>query len=289
MQTETAVAAALAVARAQGLRCEEPVVLRAAWHILLHLRPLPVVARVSSALPFPEGANADDVVRELEVAAHAARAEAPVIPPADEVDPGPHRHGGHIVAFWRYIDEHREPDPRDAGRALRAVHEALADYDRPLPAKAHPQDTDAMLASLEQNESTELLREIASRDRSDAGQALHGDAHLWNCLGTPAGTLWHDFETACRGPREYDLAALVARDRVFGERGPSTEALAAYGSHDRELLDAMLPLYVAWVTASMMVALPRRPELAEFIEGRLRWLRVKQPQRRRSSRGTAPS
>jgi hypothetical protein len=35
----------------------------------------------------------------------------------------------------------------------------------------------------------------------------------------------------------------------------------------------MLPLYVAWVTASMLVALPRRPELEESIEGRLRWLR----------------
>jgi hypothetical protein len=277
--SESAVTAALAVARAQGLRCEEPVVLRAAWHILVHLRPLPVVARVSSSLPFPEGANADDVVRELEVAAHAAAAGAPVIPPADEVDPGPHRHDGHVVAFWRYIEEHREPDPRDAGRALRAVHDALADYEGPLPATGHPQDTDAMLALLEPSESTELLGEITARARRDTGQALHGDAHLWNCLGTPTGTLWHDFETACRGPREYDLAALVSRDRLLGEAAASTQALEAYGPYDRELLDAMLPLYVGWVTASMLVALPRRPELAEYIEHRLRWLRARQPQR----------
>jgi hypothetical protein len=271
--SESAVTAALAVARAQGLRCEEPVVLRAAWHILLHLRPLPIVARVSSALPFPEGANADDVVRELEVAAHAARAGAPVIPPADEVDPGPHRHGGHVVAFWRYIDDVREADPRDAGRALREVHDALADYDDALPATAHPQDTEAMLDLMEPSGSTELLREIAARPRSDAGQALHGDAHLWNCIGTPAGTLWHDFETACRGPREYDLAALVSPDRVRGQAGASAQALEGYGSHDRDVLDAMLPLYVAWVTVSMMVAQRRRPEFVDAVERRLRWLR----------------
>jgi Ser/Thr protein kinase RdoA (MazF antagonist) len=271
--SETAATAALAVAREQGLNCDDAVVLRAAWHILLHLRPLPIVARVSSSVPFPEGANAEDVVRELAVAGHAARAGAPVIPPADEVDPGPHRKGGHIVALWRYIDEHREPDPREAGRALRAVHDALADYHGPLPATAHSEDTEAMLAVLKPSRDTELLRDIASRGSVDAGQALHGDAHLWNCLGTPAGPLWHDFETACRGPREYDLAALVSRDRLCREASASTEALEAYGPHDGDLLDAILPLYVAWVTASMMVALPRRPELKDSIDLRLRWLR----------------
>src|SRR5204863_7396228 len=68
-----------------------------------------------------------------------------------------------------------------------------------------------------------------------------------NVLGSPSGPLWRDFETACQGPREYDLAAL------------KEDALAAYGPYDGELVDAMRPLYLAWVTASMMIALPRRP------------------------------
>jgi hypothetical protein len=33
-----------------------------------------------------------------------------------------------------------------------------------------------------------------------------------------------------------------------------------------------LPAYVGWVTASMLFALPRRPELANAIEARVRWL-----------------
>src|SRR5919202_3249063 len=101
--SESALAAAVAVARAQGLRCDRAVVLRAAWHVLVHLRPSPVVARVSSSIPYPEGPDPEDVVRELAVASHAARGGAPVVPPSDIVDPGPHERDGRIVTFWQYI------------------------------------------------------------------------------------------------------------------------------------------------------------------------------------------
>ena len=270
--SQGAIAAALAVARAQGLHCEEPVVLREAWHVLLHLRPLPIVARVSTSLPFPEGPRPDDLVRELDVAAHAARAGAPVVPPADEVEPVPQQHGDRIVTFWRYIEPHDPADPHAAGRALRAVHDALEDYRGELPAAGHPEETDELLASLEPGSATDVIRSAISHRPDVAGQALHGDAHLDNCLGSPAGPLWHDFETACRGPREYDLAALMSRDRIFGPDGPARAALTAYGAHDAEFVDALVAGYVGWVTASMLTALPRRPELADAIEARVRWL-----------------
>jgi hypothetical protein len=44
----SAVEAAVAVADAYGVHCEKPVVLREAWHVLVHLWPSPVVARVTS-------------------------------------------------------------------------------------------------------------------------------------------------------------------------------------------------------------------------------------------------
>ncbi|HEV8251301.1 MAG TPA: phosphotransferase [Gaiellaceae bacterium] len=267
------VAAALAVARAGGLDPREPVVLRDAWHVLVHLRPFPVVARVSTTIPFPEGPHPDDLVRELEVAAHAARAGAAVIPPADEVDPGPHRYGERIVTFWRYIEENGDLDPGAAGTTLRAIHEALADYAGPLPPAGHPADLDAMLARLEPSPYVDVLREVAARAPRHEGQALHGDAHLWNCLPTASGPLWHDFECACRGPREYDLAALVLRDRSQGGYPPARAALAAYGDHDRDLLEALVPVYAAWVYASMLIALPRRPDLADLPwDERMSWL-----------------
>ena len=85
--SETAVEAAVEVAAEHGLRRDDPLVLRDAWHVLVHLRPLPLVARVSSGRPYPQGPPEDAVIRELSVASHAARAGAAVVPPSDLLDP----------------------------------------------------------------------------------------------------------------------------------------------------------------------------------------------------------
>jgi hypothetical protein len=260
-RSESAVVVALAVAREQGVRCDDAVVLRDAWHVLVHLRPAPVVARVTTSLPYPEGPDPDGVVRELSVAAFCARAGCAVVPPATEVEAVPYHRDGHIVTFWRYIEPHDDPDPGAAVRELRLIHDALEDYGGVLPPFGHPGETRDMLEALPPSDDIELLRAVAARRPDVDGQALHGDAHLYNVLGSPSGPLWHDFETACHGPREYDLAALE-----------DDTALAAYGPYDPELVEAMRPLYVAWVTASMLVALPRRPELRASVDARLREL-----------------
>jgi Ser/Thr protein kinase RdoA (MazF antagonist) len=266
---ESAVKAAVAVAAEHGLRSDDPVVLRDAWHVLVHLRPLPLVARVSSGLPYPDGPPEDDVIRELAVASHAARAGAAVVPPSDLLDPGPHRHGGHVVAFWKYVGQPREVEPVAAGEALRGIHEALADYDGELPS-LHTADLDAITGRLEPSADVEFLRELGLREPAGVPQAIHGDAHLANCL---PGPLWHDFETACRGPREFDLAALTLSDEVRDDDA-SRIALEAYGDHDAALLEECLPVYAAWIYASFMVALARRPELGPVLAERLRWLRA---------------
>jgi hypothetical protein len=266
--SESAVKAAVAVAAEHGLRSDDPLVLRDAWHVLVHLRPLPLVARVSCGLPYPEGPPEDDVIRELAVGSHAARAGAAVVPPSDLLDPGPHRRGGHVVAFWRYAGPPREVEPVAAGEALRAIHEALADYEDELPS-LHTDDLIAITDRLEPSADVEFLRELGLRQPVGPAQAIHGDAHLANCL---PGPLWHDFETACRGPREFDLAALTLSDEVR-EDDASRVALEAYGDHDADLLEECLPIYAAWIYASFMVALPRRPALGPVLDERLRWLR----------------
>jgi hypothetical protein len=267
--SESAVKAAVEVAAEHGLVSEDPVVLRDAWHVLVHLRPLPLVARVSSGRPYPEGPSEDGVIHELAVASHAARAGAAVVPPSDLLDPGPHRRGGHVVAFWKYVGQPREVEPVAAGEALRAIHAALADYDGELPS-LHTADLAGIVAGLEPSADVALLRELGSRELAGDAQAIHGDAHLANCL---PGPLWHDFETACRGPREFDLAALALSARVLGDDA-SQIALEAYGDHDADLLEECLPVYAAWIYASFMVALPRRPELGPVLAQRLGWLRA---------------
>ena len=64
-------------------------------------------------------------------------------------------------------------------------------------------------------------------------QPLHGEPHEANRLHTAAGIRWIDFEDACRGPIEWDLAFLPER------------SLAAFGQVDRELLDLLGTLNAA--------------------------------------------
>src|SRR5262249_57372534 len=92
--SESAVRAAVEVAAEHGLNSDRPVVLRDAWHVLVHLRPLPLVARVSNGRPYPEGPPEDDVIRELAVASHPAPPGAPVLPPTELLDPRPHPPAG---------------------------------------------------------------------------------------------------------------------------------------------------------------------------------------------------
>lgn len=265
----SAVEAAVAVARAHGLECEEPVVLRRAWHVLVHLQPLPLVARVTSGAP---GVDPHDVVRELEIARHLVRAGAPVVEPSDLLDPGPHAHDGHILVFWRHLDSQGELDAAAAGRRLRTIHEALEDYRGDLPGPGRGREVQEMLASFARSDDVELLCELGAGELPH-GQALHGDAHLFNCIATATGPVWHDLETACSGPREYDLAALILRDRWNPPDLSARAALAAYGSYDKDLLEHALPVYASWIAASFMAATARRRDAAARLEQQMQFLR----------------
>ena len=237
--------------------------------MLVHLWPAPVVARVTSGAP---GVDPGDVERELTVASHAARAGAPVVQPSDLLPPGPHRHDGHTLVFWQYIARAGKLDAAAAGRGLHTIHDSLADYDGELPRAGRADEVRAMLEPFAPSDDVELLCELAARELPE-GQALHGDAHLFNCIQTASGPIWHDLETACRGPREYDLAALVLDDRSGDSDPEARSAIAAYGSYDAELLELALPVYAAWIAASFMAAIARRPDAAPALERQLRFLR----------------
>ena len=76
----------------------------------------------------------------------------------------------------------------------------------------------------------------------------------------------------CRGPREFDLAALVLDDRARDPDPRARTALAAYGPYDDDLEQA-LPVYAAWVAASFMAAVARQPDAAPALERQLAFLR----------------
>jgi hypothetical protein len=247
--TERALAAAFAVARANGLPTEDARVLRDLTNLIVHFPPAPVVARVSITLGSVRDADWDS--EQIRIAQFLVDAGAPVAPPAAGLDPGPHLQDGLSVTLWRYV-EHDEArvDPVAIGRSLRVLHEALTAYPGRLPTADRLREIEVVLASLPPSEhagAAELaeLRAFVQRLAPLAGRPLHGDAHLFNVLCTPAGPLWSDFENACAGPIEYDLACMAYR------RTPENEAaVAAYGAHD-ETLRASLDPYVAVFLAAM--------------------------------------
>lgn len=274
---DDAVAAAVAVAQENGLGGVEPVVIRDATNVLVHLAPAPVVARISlffGAVRGPEHAQ-----RELDVATFLAHVGAPVAPPSRDVEPGPHDRDGFRITFWALVQHDRDTwlDAAAAGRALKEVHDAFHSYEGRLPRFDFLEEIDGLLADdeLVGPADLELLR-AARREIAIPGdlseQPLHGDVHLGNVLWTRNGPLWTDFENACRGPVEFDLCELVFFAEVMGVDLP-LETLGAYGSHDADLLDALIPLHGLLLTVWTARLAHRVPYAREILEQRLRWWR----------------
>ncbi len=231
----SAVEAAVAVARAHGLRVDAPVVLRDRLNVLVHLRPAPVVARVAGTIASVRPGD-EWLQRELAVAGGLAAAGAPVVAPSAELPPGPHHHEGRVLSFWAYVPPRDEPaDPVAAGAALREVHEAALALRIALPVLGHLTDAEALLARLAAEETFDEATAWALHDRIEElrgpmvelrtpVQALHGDAHLGNVLNGPDGPLWNDWEDTCVGPVHWDAACLLAPSRVTGAGREEAEA-----------------------------------------------------------------
>jgi phosphotransferase family enzyme len=272
-RSESAIRAALAVARSEGIAVREPVVVRDRTNVLVHLAPAPIVARVPLTLALlrrPEWHAA-----EVELAAWLARAGAPVAPLADVVDPGPHEREGLLVSLWRYIDHDRGRfEPAVAGRSLRCLHDVLGGYPHELPQFERLDEIERLLDRLEPSTTASAdelvgLRDVHARleaqPRSFHRRPLHGDAHFENILWSSDGPLWSDLENACSGPLELDLACLTWRNAAG-----TKAALAAYGQHRADVLEAVTPYLALFLAVWTIVIAQRVPTDAAVAEARRR-------------------
>jgi hypothetical protein len=233
------VAVAVAAARELGLPVDDPLLISGAANAFVHLRPAPVLARVTMTVK--RGVEA----LETEIAFARAAGACVAQPYSDRVFEG--------VTFWQAID-HCPNAPEDApaiGRSLRKLHDAVRDADLELVRFDRLDEVQVVAAGLDHPDKQLMLEAIdAARERlarlDFAEQPIHGDAHQRNALMTPNGPLWADLENVCRGPVEYDLACMAWRTRVHGwEGGP--DALAAYGPHDAELVEELMPVLAAFL------------------------------------------
>ena len=272
-----AVEAAAAVASAVGLRDVRPRVISDGPTTVLHLAPEPLVARVVADAP----AVRESVVRALAVPARPHRGGGAVAAPARSVDPGPRERDGLLVTLGELVD-HDPGRPLDgvrAGRALRAVHDALQDVDATsLPHFTRPEETRAVVARLAlEPDHRRLLDEVLDAARArvagldPALQAIHGDAHLGNVLRSGAGAVWTDFDRVCHGPRELDLACNEIRVLSHGRTQTDVDLLRGYGDHDAELVPLLVPVHLAPLAARTFELAGRRPEFTPLAVQRLRW------------------
>ena len=242
------------LAAEHGLRYERATVLRDRSDLLVHLEPLPVMARVPAVTALVRRGN-DWLAREVAVAGHLARVGAPVVPPSSLVPPGPHDRDGVTVTFFEFVEAVDAPlDAREAGRRLRECHEVLAAFPGELPAFELLREAGAIFE--EAGNEGMCRRGESIRAAVEALelplQAVHGDAHLGNVINTAAGPLWNDWEDTMLAPREWDLgclhagsgdpAAIAAAQAGYGP-APESNALETFVAARRWQVEAWRRLY----------------------------------------------
>jgi aminoglycoside/choline kinase family phosphotransferase len=106
------------------------------------------------------------------------------------------------------------------GQSLTRIHEALEECDVALPsfrdglARTRMALFDDILMTALAPYDRAFLRvaftDLMNRldERTFPVRRLHGEPHAGNYLLTPKGLRWIDFEDACRGPVEWDIAFL---------------------------------------------------------------------------------
>jgi Ser/Thr protein kinase RdoA (MazF antagonist) len=238
-RSRAAVAAALDVARAHGLRVGEPAVLNDLFSVMVHLGPAPVVARVPTWTARLRTPVEEWLQREVEVTSFLAEQGAPVVAPSRELPPGPHRHDGFVVSYWTYVrpDPDRMATAADCSAMLVDLHAALRSYPGELPTLGSAVIDLRWLGRLDL--ASGVLRDAdVARLHASAGrlrpfleapgevQPVHGDAHAGNLIATRDGLVWIDFEEVCRAPVEWDLATMMDPGAVAAHHRPDPAVLA---------------------------------------------------------------
>jgi thiamine kinase-like enzyme len=92
-------------------------------------------------------------------------------------------------------------------------------------------------------------------------RALHGECNPQQIISTPTGLVWLDFEAACLGPREWDLATMDG------------QTVESYGTVDLSLLSLLKTARLLCVTTWCWTQPDRDPEIREAAQYHLEYLK----------------
>ena len=177
----------------------------------------------------------------VEAARLLDRHRVPVVQPAQGVPQIVHV-GEHVVTFWlRAADTGRTPTVPELARLLRRLHRvpaagaALPRWDPVTDLRTRIHDArsrgwpGADLDLLARR--CDAVEGALSTVRYQLPESvIHGDAQVGNLIATPGGVIWCDLDTACVGPREWDLVPVAVRQLRFRHQADQHRQLAeAYG------------------------------------------------------------
>ncbi|WNV82718.1 phosphotransferase [Umezawaea sp. Da 62-37] len=197
--TTRGVLAAAAVARSHGVRVDDPVVLRDASNLLVHLRPAPVVARVATSTASGRPLVLDHFHRAESATRYLTARGVPVVRMSPEFPDGPFAHDGLVMSFAEHVPHDPTWVPTDFAARLAELHTELRSYPGPLPNRLPMTDISHAIR-LWTRSPAQLAAFTAERDALVAAwpalesQPLHGDAHPGNLLLSANGPVWNDFE-----------------------------------------------------------------------------------------------
>ena len=270
--TAQAVAAAVSVASAYDIKVEDPQILANAYSLRVHLRPAPIVARISTITPILRSPIESWLAREISVVEFLASRGVEVIVPSDLLPAIPHQFDGLFMSFWRYVQPAFDVVPKAGlvAEMLAQLHTILRDYTGELPFLAPPlNDIPNGLKRLYEagdrltERDLRLLQttydDLLSQINHSAGllQPLHGDANASNLIPTVEGLLWNDFEDTCTGAIGWDLINLDDAARAAYPNAPDLATLEPYFKlrqlHAIVWVYALLPEFSGWLEPARMM------------------------------------
>ncbi|MQA92803.1 MAG: phosphotransferase [Gemmatimonas sp.] len=283
-----AVKAATDAGRNLGLEVRDPVVLHDVFSVVVHLAPVPVVARVPLVMP-PDLRGARLQVRqqrELDVVAWLAARNVAIVAPSPLMPLVPVERDGFSMTFWELADVAEDHVPYGSVDSSLVVelHAALREY----PAGELPflspvnhtvptllgslAGTPDLIAAADLDRARReweilepvLASRVAFEERfPDASiQAVHGDAPSYNVILTRSGPRFADFEDVNLAPIEWDLAMGTPEDIESYTREASRRG---YRGIDADVLRVMSAARMLQMVASLALV-PQLPLLAEGLQ-----------------------
>jgi Ser/Thr protein kinase RdoA (MazF antagonist) len=261
MNEQGAMIAATELASSFGLNGCAPVILQSSNNVVVRLDPYPVVVKVAG-----RAEKHDALQIELAVALHLAEKHAPTVRPAAAVAAIVHENQERAMTFWDLvpIDEGRAPDGQ-IGTGIARIHRDLQDFDGELPSwraylleviiRLHDPSFPAPEAEAKTlREACRRIEDAVTNVDVVREQPLLGEPHLNNVFAGPIGWVFADFEAACIGPSEADLAYLPSK------------VIKTYGPYDEELRELFVRVTNLRVAAWCWIGATRSPELRPHAE-----------------------